>query len=185
MDSTQLIKSERKVAELRNRQTLLSSPPLMWIFSQLSVLDPGLHQSHGWENSVPIELQCSFLWSCLGVTCLCQRCAGWPLSCVNVWVATYQFQHGFFSLVVIGVNSVLVVGSIFSSCGVQESLQLWCDIHLYQQQRGSSLCVMSRGLLSSCVGGFLSRCGAVSFLVVVWVPPQRRSFLLFELVVPH
>ena len=33
-----------------------------------------------------------------------------------------------FSLVEVGVNSVVLVGSILSSCGVQVPLCLWCEV---------------------------------------------------------
>ena len=33
-----------------------------------------------------------------------------------------------FSLVEVGVNSVVLVGSILSSCGVQAPLSLWCEV---------------------------------------------------------
>ena len=35
------------------------------------------------------------------------------------------------SVIVVGVNSVVVVVSISSSCGVQAPLSLWCEVHLY------------------------------------------------------
>ena len=35
-----------------------------------------------------------------------------------------------FPLVVVGVNSVVVV-SIYSGCGVQAPLSLWCEVHFY------------------------------------------------------
>ena len=35
------------------------------------------------------------------------------------------------SVIVVGVNSVVVVVSISSSCGVQAPLLLWCEVHLY------------------------------------------------------
>ena len=36
-----------------------------------------------------------------------------------------------FSIIVVGVNTVVVVGSLLSSCGVQAFLHLWCKVHLY------------------------------------------------------
>ena len=48
------------------------------------------------------------------------QCAG-SYSLVLAWV---------FSLLVVGVNTVVVV-SILSSCGVQAPFYLWCEVHLY------------------------------------------------------
>ena len=52
-----------------------------------------------------------------------------------------------------GVKSVVVVVSILSSGGVLAPPFLWCEVCLYEQQRGSSLCVMYSRILSSLVEG--------------------------------
>ena len=50
-----------------------------------------------------------------------------------------------YPIMVIGVHSVIVVVLSLSSGGVQALLSLSCEIRLYYQKRGSSLCVMSAG----------------------------------------
>ena len=42
-----------------------------------------------------------------------------------------------FSIIVVRVNSVVVVGSLLSSCGVQTLFHL-CEVYLYYQKIGSS-----------------------------------------------
>ena len=45
-----------------------------------------------------------------------------------------------FSILVLGVNSVVVVGLILSSDGVQTPLYLWCEIRLLEAEGLLSMC---------------------------------------------
>lgn len=85
----------------------------------------------------------------------------------------------------VGVNSVVMVCFILSSCGVQAPLLLCCEVHLYYQQTGSSLCVMSSVLLSSCNEGLLWIYEAVFSLVGDLVAAWWRFSLPFALGVPQ
>ena len=130
----------------------------IWFLSSHVVLGPPLVMF--WDD-----------WSLVGMCRLASlllQCAG-DCSLVLAWD---------FSLDMVRVNSVVVVSSIPSSCGLLAPVYLCCEGCLYCQQKSSSLCVMSSRLLSSCSGGLLLSCGAVSSLFGVWVAPWEGSTLL-------
>lgn len=103
--------------------------------SQVVAWDTGFHSSHGGELGISLELGGVFrvhlelpwgiLSTSLGAFHLLQGCARWVLSCCNVWVLAWVF-----TLEMVGVNSVVVVCLILSSCGVQVPL-LSSEVHLY------------------------------------------------------
>jgi len=91
--------------------------------------------------------------SCLGATCLskCRDVQG--VSCLAAMLGGYSLVlTSYFSTILVGVNSEVVMVSILSSCGIQAPLYFWCEVHLFQQQRGSYLCVMSAGFSRVVVG---------------------------------
>ena len=97
--------------------------------------------SHGGELRFPFELEgvyTGFLSTCGGASS--QAVLGLLVSSRDVhdgscqvavcqWLLTSIGMV--FTLVVVGVNSVAVVGSILSICGVQSPLQLWCEVRIY------------------------------------------------------
>ena len=57
--------------------------------------------------------------------------AGGGGSVLLQWVGAYSVVLAWvFTLDIVGVNSVVVVCSGFTSCGVQAPL-LWCEVHIY------------------------------------------------------
>ena len=50
-----------------------------------------------------------------------------------------------YSIIVVRVHFGIVWVSSLSSGGVQAPLSVWCEVRVYYQKRGSSLCVMSAG----------------------------------------
>ena len=109
--------------------------------SQVVAWDTEFHSSHGRELGVPLELGGVFRvhlklpWGLLstspGTSCLVQGCSGGGGSVLLQCVGAYSVVLAWvFTLDIVGVNSVVVVCSGFTSCGVQAPL-LWCEVHIY------------------------------------------------------
>ena len=108
--------------------------------SGFAARDAGLQWSHGRDVGVLLELGCysGFLTTWGGATCqvfLGQLVSSSDMhggSCLVVMTGGCSVVLARdYSILVVGVHSVVVRALIISSGGVKAPLSLWCKVHLY------------------------------------------------------
>ena len=122
--------------------------------SAFAAQDSGLLWRRGVEDGVLLELGwfSGFVTTCSGASCrvlLGQLISSMDVqggSCLVAMMGEWSLDLARdYSLVIVGVHSVIVGVLSLSSGGVQAPLSSWCEVRVYYQKSGSYLCVMSAG----------------------------------------